>query len=79
MINYPSIFQGSACIWLSLVSHCKHLISSRGFFAFGVLQIYSKRVLQFGQAVDFVQSKPILTIQVAKTSFLVTPASVKIN
>ena len=56
------VFSKAQLVFGSLVSDCKHLISSIGSFAFGVLQIYSKRVLQFGQAVDLVQSQPILTI-----------------
>ena len=73
------VFSKAQLVFGCLVSHGKHLISSMGSFAFGVLQIYTKRVVQFGQAVDLVQSQPILTTQVAKTSFVVTPASVKVN
>ena len=60
--------------------HSEWAVLSKCFFAWHVFQVHAKLVTAaYSQAINLVQSKPKLAVQIAKASFVVTPRAVKIH
>ena len=60
-------------------SNTKQVVLSVGSLAVEVFKIHSKPAWFFRQAMNLVQSEPKLSIQISKSSFIVSPAAEEIN